>query len=114
MKVAELRSGNWITFLDYPIKVGPKEIVGLSQIEAGGIHSDEMEPIPLTPEILEMAGFEVPDGYNDTVLYKDGIMIDFHLGEYKLRENNRIKLKYLHQLQNLYFALTGEELEIKL
>jgi hypothetical protein len=24
-----------------------------------------------------------------------------------------IEIKYVHQLQNLYFALTGEELEIK-
>jgi hypothetical protein len=25
-------------------------------------------------------------------------------------EGNRIKIQYVHQLQNLYFALTGEEL----
>ena len=29
-------------------------------------------------------------------------------------EFKNMEIKYLHQLQNLYFALTGEELEVKL
>ena len=28
--------------------------------------------------------------------------------------NGSIQIKYLHQLQNIYFALTGYELEIKI
>nr|DAG72856.1 MAG TPA: hypothetical protein [Caudoviricetes sp.] len=32
---------------------------------------------------------------------------------YMLYEQNRTYIKYVHQLQNLYFALTGEELKIK-
>jgi hypothetical protein len=31
-----------------------------------------------------------------------------------LASKRRTIIKYLHQLQNLYFALTGEELEIEL
>ena len=30
-----------------------------------------------------------------------------------IQVKNRIKLKYVHQLQNLHFALTGEELTFK-
>ena len=29
-------------------------------------------------------------------------------------EDKNINIKYVHQLQNLYFALTGEELTIKI
>ena len=34
--------------------------------------------------------------------------------EYNFDLDSICKVKYLHQLQNLYFALTGEELEIDL
>lgn len=32
----------------------------------------------------------------------------------ELRLGNYVAVKYLHQLQNLYFTLTGEELDVKL
>jgi len=33
--------------------------------------------------------------------------------DYEGTTNDRIKIQYVHQLQNLYFALTGEELTYK-
>jgi hypothetical protein len=69
--------------------------------------------IELTDELLLAYGFETPEYYEDSVKYKDGVLIDFHMGEYTLRDNRLITLKYLHQLQNLYFALTNKELEVK-
>jgi hypothetical protein len=80
-------------------------------------------PIPLTPEWLERLGF-VKDSRSVWVKRIDeytliGINMD---GKYELIDvfnaetvkswDNRIE--FVHQLQNLYFALTGEELEIKL
>jgi hypothetical protein len=111
MKANELRIGNWITEFTTAHPNG-------KNIQLDWISRDDdfenCRAIPLTPEILEKCGFETPDGYIDTVKYKDGVMIDFNRGKYLLRENNRIEIKYLHQLQNLYFSLTGEELEVKL
>lgn len=69
-------------------------------------------PIELTPEWMSKAGFETPDGYKSSVLYNE-IMIDLHLGEYKLRDKPKAKLKYLHQLQNVFYFLIGEELTFK-
>jgi hypothetical protein len=72
--------------------------------------------IPLTPEILERCGFEqnspvYGDYYNNGDIFifkeKDGFML-FDEGSIGNPFN------YLHQLQNLFFALTGEELEINL
>lgn len=74
--------------------------------------------IPLTPEILERCGFEYGNGkFNEWwvsgkfTLYNNGYKnkndIEFEESFYKVR------IKYFHQLQNLYYALTGEELEIK-
>lgn len=83
-------------------------------------------PIDLTEEILLKCGFS-KDGYKNGFLGKDfksgNIIIDFVLCEpFKKGEFNKfyshdlegykyVEIQYLHQLQNLYFALTGEELE---
>ena len=79
-------------------------------------------PIPLTPEILEKCGFErlttkSENGYKAsvysyrgkfslTVLFDDGkLSVSFWQGNEK---------QYLHQLLNLIFSLTGEELTVNL
>lgn len=81
-----------------------------------------IEPIPLTPEILEKCGFEKYDYYPDCECYKVGnyfvsmsedIWLHQSIGKKQaviLREN----MSYLHQLQNLYYALTNTELPITL
>ena len=68
-------------------------------------------PIELNSHWMDRCGFKTPDGYHISVLYNE-IMIDFHLGEYKLRDRPKTQLKYLHQLQNIFFWLAGEELVI--
>jgi hypothetical protein len=74
----------------------------------------EGQPIPLTPEILEKCGFQraTIGGY-----YKDFEDITVRLfqeeGFYSL-EYIGTKIQYLHQLQNLYFALTSEELKVNI
>lgn len=85
--------------------------------------SDKVEPIPLTPEVLEKAGFVKvgPDDFHNssmwkkegfTYLYCDGSFVDNSgpYGHYCDIGN----MEHLHQLQNLYLALTGEELNIEL
>lgn len=83
---------------------------------------NDLHPIPLTPEILEKAGF------NSVTTNKDGsynfwgkeidASVDVEDGElfrYRIHERIRTKsIQYVHQLQNLYQALTGQELEINL
>jgi hypothetical protein len=88
-----------------------------------------LEPIPLTEEWLIKFGFVSLDaeedyyewglpnengerfaleqhGYNPT---KQPYVFVYDLG----LGQQEIKIKHVHQLQNLYFALTGEELTIK-
>ena len=76
----------------------------------------DLPPIQLTPEILEKCGF-VNLNYGWTK--GDFCLFDFNYGKGNL--NLRLNaaecplpiVKHLHQLQNLYFALTGEELIFK-
>ena len=76
-------------------------------------------PIPLTPELLEMAGFEYIE-YRSKWQKSDFIFQLEDLNElsdgFGLTHGFSvdIAIKYLHQLQNLFFSLCGKELEIKL
>jgi hypothetical protein len=70
----------------------------------------DFKPIPLTEKWLLKFGYEKFDkcfSYkgHDIVLRKDEA--DFYFGEYG--DWSRI-IYYVHQLQNLYFSLCGEEL----
>lgn len=81
---------------------------------------DKMEPIPLTTKILERCGFE-KDEYDTWTKENESLIPDFDLEE---REgifvpyiNSEyvvgVEIKYVHQLQNKYFAWYGVELEFK-
>lgn len=86
--------------------------------------NEYVEPIPLTEEWLTKAGFK-PWGTYD-YLWKKGrnhacTIIqeeEFKGGKewFELRgvKNGHVIIEYVHQLQNLYFALTREELKFEL
>lgn len=91
--------------------------------------NQDYQPIPLTEEWLLKFGFEFVFGINNRYLKDYGsfcftimIMNDdksyrVSLSNHKKKEGEIIPIvglgiiKYVHQLQNLYFALTGEELK---
>lgn len=91
-----------------------------------GIDLNELDPIPLTPEILEKFGFEKDD--NDLEFHHEdfcswyekeypiiGRLVTSNFGTYLFdEETDTLRIYFLHQLQNLYFALTGQELEVNL
>jgi hypothetical protein len=113
IKANELRIGNLV----YLPTIEKTIVVGYHHIRYATINPDnEYEPIPLTPEILRRCGFfeTSTDGefiYNERGIIKINInnigLISFNVGEIIFST-----VHYLHQLQNLYFTLTGEELEI--
>mgnify|MGYP003148218537 CR=1 FL=1 len=104
MKAIELRVGNLVfKGMDY---------FEADYITIGMAHN--YEPIPLTEEWLVKFGFvenSISIGsYAYLRIEKD---LTFAVGvPYESGGNSRA-LKHVHQLQNLYFALTGTELELK-
>lgn len=82
----------------------------------------ELEPIILTTEILQNCGFEEKSGLMSSTHYEKADLQLRAAGEYFERLSNttsqvtalKAPVKYFHQLQNLFFAMTGDELEIKL
>lgn len=76
-----------------------------------------ISPIPLTPEILEKAGFKAK-GSGFWNLEKDFCSLEVYINDKSITTFSYnwevAECQNLHQLQNLYFALTGEELNIEL
>lgn len=111
MKPNELRIGNY--FIDWDNKISVLDKSMFYSIGCGDTSYDEFKPIPLTEEWLLKFGFEKTQYY---WLKKYIILnLDFEFcttnGEGDLTYiGNGVSYKYVHQLQNLYFALTGEEL----
>ena len=104
--INELRIGNWVASVmeGYHTDTRQVTIDDLKNMTIDDIGIGYL-PIPLTPEILEKVRFA------GTIFPAQLSISDS--GKYYWGNIN-VELKYLHQLQNLYFALTGEELEIKL
>jgi len=85
-------------------------------------HMDNhLEPIPLTQEVLEKCGFRygeiTPCQSSKTLdaLVKFSFWIEPRDNDFIYHWiGGNITITTLHQLQNLYFAITGDELNIKL
>jgi hypothetical protein len=119
IKANELRIGNWVKSDD---KIG--DIWQIERIENGDTF---VVGIPLAPEILEKCGFikkkildtcfvyDIQDSYFCYTLNKKGDTFEIVSGGY---DSYNIDItescKYLHQLQNLYWCLCGEELVVNL
>lgn len=86
------------------------------------IHSisfDSCLPIPITEEWLLDFGFEIltdkTKGFkSNSYTYTKGISFIVHLNDELLSVNfwQGNEKKYVHQLQNLFFVLTGKKLEL--
>jgi len=128
MEANELRIGNWI--IDNEVEPQRTVYYQVEEITYKGVvyrdgssvtMCEYLQPIPLTEEILLKCGF-TRDGFGlkfDFIYLTAGARIvetdELRCFDYELIEDKKyIRIKYLHQLQNLYFALTSEELNIKL
>lgn len=123
IKQNELRLGNYVKTIHDTL-----DIIKVTEIKESVIYSDKTKgisygsllPIPLTREILLKCGFEQSEWDNYSTFrnlfcQEGSIVISLknkyiEIGDLTLD----FKIKHLHQLQNLYFALTNEELKINL
>jgi len=123
MKATELRIGNYVTHIE---SLDPMEIVNIKKIGGmdikylnnkrifDGYNYDEIDPVLLTEQWLKDFGFEQFSNYK---IYNKG---DFQIDKTAKEQDESgywffinsypVNVVYVHQLQNLYFALTGREL----
>lgn len=135
MEAKELRIGNFVNYTHVDSEGSLSSIVCVNQISDDWVLDEtqstlmmsELKPIPLTEEWLKKCGFdnsEYKKGYiGIDVRYTDFVLAypkthiehsEFFCWTFEQGKLQMFKeIKYVHQLQNLYFALTGEELTIK-
>lgn len=95
MTSKELREGNYLQREGHWLKI---EVEHIEHIRDGNVHN--FQSIALTKHD-NLTGLEFLDQSADFKVFDTGSVVLTHL-------------KYLHQLQNLYFVLTNEELETNL
>lgn len=82
-----------------------------------GLKHDELSPIPLTPEWLRKFGFEEEKYFKGTHSFGDFSIVASDFQPVVMGYDDFVRFgkpqQFVHQLQNLFYALTGEELTIK-
>jgi hypothetical protein len=110
IEVGELRLGNWVSDLS---KHDGGRVVQVAQIFKGSDYSNywkNVHPVKLTEEILLKCGFNF-NNENRLEWIKGSFNLEKKEEEFYFEVYSHYnEVKYLHQLQNLYFALTGQEL----
>ncbi len=122
MKAQDLRIGNYV--FDKHGRIATVKTIGMFdniRLTASGYYYFESaklfycKPIPITEEWLLRFGFEQEYGIMSFVKDdRSSIKITYEtLADFYRLYPYTYKIKYVHQLQNLYHALTGEELTLK-
>lgn len=122
MKTNELRIGNhFIPFTEDGTELECRAITAVELYFLSN-HPEKGEPITLTEEWLVKFGFEYSkERESETSDFDEWVREGFYLGllnnDYYIingldQGGFSVEVRYVHQLQNLYFALTGNELTL--
>lgn len=108
IQAKDLRIGNLVDFY------GIETIVDINLLQSFLSKKIELQPIPLTEELLLELGFQCyvfDNGKPNQFRFKSRLIVirDNCFVEY----GTNVKILYVHSLQNLIFALLGKELELK-
>lgn len=123
MNATELRLGNLVQYVDtkepctiYEIEHRFKKIYRINDLN----DNKNIEPIPITEEWLLKIGFKRVEWSSFAWYHENDIDAIFQI---ELNSKGPLHIwdgaytdascQYIHQLQNLFFALTGKELEFK-
>jgi len=119
INASELRIGNWIN-PQFNMKVSliePDMVYATFEGNEGDDYefkSGEIPPIELDPDWLNMFGYkENKRGEYRIDRYELPLVINEQSIYLKFQTDKQKLLEYVHELQNLYFCLNGEELQIK-
>lgn len=127
IKISELSIGDWVRVDDFDKVLikrvsaidGTRNQIGIIKNNRGGIYwycDDEIEPIPLTPEILEKNGFvkeEDEDGNKRYSLIEGGTKFSLGYARSVFQWTFPIDVRFVHKLQNL-LRFCGLKKEIEL
>ena len=131
MEIKDLRIGNFVKFRKEENQIALWHYLKIAECLIG---EDEIEPIPLTEEWLLKFGFEKIEysderhGFgneynlkvNEDIFfnYSDDFSLCIYRSEESMEDEVGIipewgAIQHVHQLQNLYYSLTGKEIIIR-
>lgn len=109
IQAKDLRIGNWVDTIDGQLQVIDVMCDSVNTKLHNGLLFDDTDDIPLSEDVLVRCGFTT-DRWGWVIVINDfRLRLDIHYS-YKLLNENPISIKYLHQLQNLFYAVAGTEL----
>lgn len=115
MNYKELRVGNHVYIDNKETAITAVDLLTMAQNERFLIEKDVVTPIFLSESILLKVGFKVEFDIAPNRVYALGDFLvrsntantfNFYVGQSAVGK----PIAYLHQLQNLFFAITGKEL----
>jgi len=113
MKANELRIGNLYYFFNGTNNIlSEVESVNSCQIDGIVDTDSRIKPVPLTEEWLLKFGFTENDINGDSIKFQK-LPFELVSGNDGIYYDYKLKVEYVHQLQNLVHALTGQELILK-
>ncbi len=122
MEAKEIRLGNLIFYPTVDLNTG-ENVLEIVEATANDIKTQEFKPIflpiPLTEEWLLKFGFEYHHKLGSRIFYNIGNLFAEICGDGRVAIYGTLKnelicfVSNVHSFQNLFFALTGEELTIK-
>ncbi len=114
------RGGKWlrVDFIEYiekgySTKFGQKMYINNEEVHPMTEYSDYANPIELTKDWLVKFGFKQENGIMSYVKedYTDIQIVYETIAKFYRLYPRTNKIKYVHELQNLFYALTGCELD---
>ena len=126
LKCTDLRIGNYLKYNNKIVRVFElhPRYIGFDNEEnfVVGDNPEYFDPIELTEEVLLKIGFKkdpIITQYNKEIddfliSYIDGVNGCLLSIQGKKSQFYKYDIKYLHELQNAYFLLTNQEMEIEL
>lgn len=122
----DLMANNWVVHLERlfmrVVTIVPKMIDGQFWWVVNGVLEKDIDPIPITPELIEKIGWEKHQdnefilGYRTKNNYYLAFIRKpepFNTGDIIVGSEMKI-IKYLHELQNTYRWDSGKHLEVNL
>jgi len=127
IKANELRIGNLLTHEQdymnnmYPIDHWQVTSIGAKSFRCKGHSGKYFNPIPITEEWLLRLGYRYYNGKSSGTMcldYGGKLYIDFHDRKIQIKSHYESYILYrslhhvlyVHQLQNIYYSLTGQEI----
>lgn len=115
----EVRLGSRVRYLDFEVEITGIDLLPLFELPANAVKNKnitwtDLSPIELNPTTLTGFGFQRQEQHETTCFQRGAVILIQH-GDHFTWQNPsdytvRCVLRHLHQLQNLFYALTGDEL----